>query len=544
MDPLASLSRILLVGTALISVGIVLRLARPDGEWGRKLRSRLVLGVPWGTLLTILLVVAVYLFVQGALGSWYRPVVIPFRSWSYFYPLGVLTSGLAHAGPGHLLGNLFGTVLFGALAEYAWSHFPTERGSSSFGSWRTNPFVRILAVPVVAVLLAVVTGAFALGPVIGFSGVVFAFAGFALVRYPVVTLVLVVAGDLVNLGYSALRSPVFTASGSTRYVTPGWADIAVQGHALGILIGILIAVVLFRRRDELPSPGRIWLGTLGYAAAQGLWALYLFEGGDTYILFRAVGVAAVFALAALVTLAAKSSGRPFLPRLDTDLTRRQAAVTVLIAVLAVVAGIAVPYNLLIVDDAATPDESVEVRDYTVFYGEEVPDQYVAAYDLPIYNASGVTTSGVIVASEERQVWQTVIPAGRLADGDARTIRLGGVGWRDTVTAQRVQWNVVGNASVYTIRLNHGVSSTLAYTSDPSQATPTIDGRNVTVVSTRDGFRLSVTSAGEQLGHTSIPVANETTTVGGLTVENNDGTLVAVSGETRVPVASRASTRGR
>ncbi|RNJ26451.1 rhomboid family intramembrane serine protease [Halosegnis longus] len=541
MDPLARVSRLLLVGTVLLSVGIVLRLARPGGEWGRRLRSRLVLGVPWGTLFTTLLVIAVYLFVQGGLGNWYRPVVIPFRSWSYFYPLGILTSGLAHSGPGHLLGNLFGTVLFGSLAEYAWSHFPTQRGSSSFGSRRTNPFVRILAVPVVAVVLAVVTGLFALGPVIGFSGVVFAFAGFALVRYPVVTLVLVVAGDLVNLGYSALRSPVFTASGSTRYVTPGWSDIAVQGHALGIFIGIVLAIFLFRRREELPSPGRIWLGTLGYAAAQGLWALYLFQGGDTYVLFRAVGVAAVFALAALVTLAAKSSARPLLPQ--TDLTRRQAAVLTLVGVLALVAGIAVPYNLLVVDDAATPDESVEIRDYTVFYGEDVPDQYVGAYDLPIYNASGVTTSGVIVASPDRQVWQTVIPAGRLADGEARTVRVGGVGWRDTVVAQRVQWNVVGNRSVYTVRLNHGVESTLAYTSAPSRATPTMDGRNVTVVSTRDGFRLSVTRRGTELGRTSIPVANETTAVGGLSIENDEGTLVAVSGETRVPVARRASTRG-
>jgi len=541
MDPLASVSRILLVGTVLLSVGILLRLARPEGEWGRTLRSRLVLGVPWGTLLTILLVLAVYLFVQGGLGNWYRPVVIPFRSWSYFYPLGVLTSGLAHSGPGHLLGNLFGTVIFGALAEYAWSHFPTERGSSSFGSWRSNPFVRILAVPLVAVLLAVATGMFALGPVIGFSGVVFAFAGFALVRYPVVTLVLVVAGDLVNLGYSALRSPVFTASGSTRYVTPSWSDIAVQGHALGIFIGIVLAMLLFRRRGELPSPGRIWLGTLGYAAAQGLWALYLFQGGDTYVLFRAVGVAAVFALAALVTLAAKSSTRPLLPQ--TDLTRRQVAVVTLVGVLALVAAIAVPYNLLVVNETATPAESVEIRDYTVFYGEDVPNQYVGAYDLPIYNASGVTTSGVIVASPDRQVWQTVIPAGRLADGDARTVRVGGVGWRDTVVAQRVQWNVVGNRSVYTVRLDHGVESTLAYTSDPSRATPTIDGRNVTVVSTRSGFRLSVTRRGTELGRTSIPVSNETTAVGGLSVENDEGTLVAVSGETRVPIARRASTRG-
>ena len=540
MNPLATVSRLLLVVTVLLSVGVVLRVARPKGSWGRRLRSRLLLGVPWGTLLTILLVLAVYLFVQGGLGHWYRPVVIPFRSWSYFYPLGVLTAGLSHAGPGHLLGNLFGTVVFGTLAEYAWGHFPTERGSSSFGSWRRNPFARLLAVPAVAVLLAVVTGAFALGPVIGFSGVVFAFAGFALVRYPVATLVFVVAGDLVNLGYSALRSPVFTASGSTRYVTPGWSDIAVQGHALGIFVGIGLAIVLFRRRGELPSPGRIWLGTLGYAAAQGLWALYLFEGADTYTLFRAIGVAAVFALAALVTLAAKSSTRSLLPRFDV--TRRQAAMTAFVVVLALVAGIAVPYNLLVVDSSSTPTESVEVHDYTVFYGEDVLDQYVGAYDLPIYDASGVATSGVIIASEERQVFQTVIPAGRLATERRQTVRVGGVGWRETVRVTRSQWSVVGNRSVYTVRLRHGQESSLAYVSEPSRATPTIDGRNVTLDATSDGFALTVTRAGTRLGDAAIPATNATTTVGGLTVENDDGTLVAISGETRVPIASRADSR--
>lgn len=540
MDPLATVSRLLLVGTVLLSVGAVLRVARPEGSWGRRLRSRLLLGVPWGTILTVLLVLAVYLFVQGGLGRWYRPVVIPFRSWSYFYPLGVLTAGLSHAGPGHLLGNLFGTAVFGTLAEYAWGHFPTERGSSSFGSWRRNPFARLLAVPAVAVLLAVVTGAFALGPVIGFSGVVFAFAGFALVRYPVATLVFVVAGDLVNLGYSALRSPVFTASGSTRYVTPGWSDIAVQGHALGIFVGIGLAIVLFRRRGELPSPGRIWLGTLGYAAAQGLWALYLFEGADTYTLFRALGVASVFALAALVTLAAKSSTRSLSSRLDV--TRRQAAMTAFVVVLALVAGIAVPYNLLVVDGSSTPTESVEVRDYTVFYGEDVPDRYVGAYDLPIYDASEVTTSGVIIASEERQVFQTVIPAGRLATERRQTVRVGGVGWRETVRVTRDQWSVVGNRSVYTVRLRHGQESSLAYVSDPSRATPTIDGRNVTLDATGDGFALTVTRAGTRLGDAAIPATNATTTVGGLTVENDDGTLVAISGETRVPIASRADSR--
>jgi len=149
-----------------------------------RLRRRFVLGVPWGTVVTVLGVLAVYLFVQGGYTHWYRPVVIPFRAWSYLAPLGMLTAGFAHAGPGHLLGNLFGTVALAPIVEYAFGHFPRERGASSFGSLQTNPYVRALLVfPATVAIVGVTLTLFTLGPVIGFSGVVFAFAGFALVRY-------------------------------------------------------------------------------------------------------------------------------------------------------------------------------------------------------------------------------------------------------------------------------------------------------------------------------------------------------------------------
>src|SRR6056297_1103233 len=119
------------------------------------LRRRLLLGVPWGTLLTIAGVLAVYLFVQGA--YWHsRPLVTPFRTWSYRYPLGMLTAAFTHASRSHVTGNLLGTLVYGTVVEYAWSHYPTKRGATSFGSWRTNPFVRVLAIPAGAVVVGLV----------------------------------------------------------------------------------------------------------------------------------------------------------------------------------------------------------------------------------------------------------------------------------------------------------------------------------------------------------------------------------------------------
>jgi len=541
MDPVDALSRGVLLAGMLLSVATLVALARPGGRWGVRLRRRLVLGVPWGTLLTVGLVLAVYLFVQAGLDHWYRPTTIPFRAWSYFYPLGILTAGFSHVGPGHLIGNLLGTVVFGSLAEYAWSHFPTGRGATSFATWRENPFVRIVAVPVVAAVVAIASGLFGLGPVIGFSGVVFAYAGFALVRYPVATVVLLAAGDLVRLAYRSLRDPVVPTSGSVGYSTPWWADIAIQGHALGLFIGFGLAVLLFRARKELPTPGRIWLGAAAYAASQGLWAVYLFKGGDSYVLYRAAGLGLIFLLAALVTAAATASHRDLVARID--LSRREAAVGLLFAVLFALALAAVPYSLVTVGDVAPDDGGVEVRDYTVFYAENVEDEYVAAYDFPIYDAGSVTTSGVIVTSEERQVWYTAISRGRLAFAGERAVRVGGLGWRDAVVANRTGWNVVGNRTVYAVRLRHDGTETFAYASNASRAEPTVAGRNVTFSAGEDGFTVAVTRRNETLATAPVPPANVSVRVGGLTLRRNGTRLFAERNGTSVRIATREQYRG-
>ncbi|MFC6724678.1 rhomboid family intramembrane serine protease, partial [Halobium palmae] len=239
------LQQFAVVAAFLLAFLLVRRLDGSSERWGRRLRERFLLGVPWGTLVTVALVLSVYLLLQDGLDHWYAPTVVPFTAWSYFYPLGMVTAPFSHSGPGHLVGNLIGTLTFAVVAEYAFGHFPRRRGSSSFGSWRTNPYVRAFVVfPAVVVGVGLLTSFFGLGPVIGFSGVVYAFAGFALLYFPYATVLAYVAGRVLNLAWSAFVRPTPTVTSQPVFSTPWFADIALQGHLLGFLLGVLLALWL------------------------------------------------------------------------------------------------------------------------------------------------------------------------------------------------------------------------------------------------------------------------------------------------------------
>jgi membrane associated rhomboid family serine protease len=105
----------------LISVAVVRWLERATA-WGAARRARLLLGVPWGTITSGLFVLVIYLVLQGGVDHWNAPLVLPYRAWSYLYPLGVAVAPFAHNSVGHLTGNLLGTVVLGSLAEFAWGH--------------------------------------------------------------------------------------------------------------------------------------------------------------------------------------------------------------------------------------------------------------------------------------------------------------------------------------------------------------------------------------------------------------------------------------
>ncbi|WP_178916920.1 rhomboid family intramembrane serine protease [Natronomonas gomsonensis] len=527
----------------LVSLSTLVALARPGGRWGRLARKRLVLGVPWGTLLVVAVVGAFYLFVQDGLGNPTNPVTIPFRAWGYFYPTGMLTAGFAHSGLGHVTGNLLGTLVFGTLAEYAWSHFPRERGRSSFSSLRTNPFARILAWAGGVFAVTVLTSLFALGPVIGFSGVVFAFVGFALIRYPLSTLVAVLVSGVVSLVFNALRSPTLQQTAAESFSRPWWANVAIQGHALGLFVGVTLAIAVCYRRNVRPNPTHLWLAALVFAVDRGLWAVYIIEGSETFRLFRALGTSLVFLLAALLASGAAASTRDLIASID--LSRREAAYGLVLASLFALALVAVPLNLFAVDDASAgidDAEPTEVGDYTVFYAEDVENQFIPAVPLPGGNSTNrINASGVIVVSEERNIWWEEVSKSRLASRGTATVRLGGLTWNEDVRANRTTWRLAGGNQTYNVRLGPAAADERAvvYRADRATADARIDGRNVSIQPVESRFDVVVSRNNDTLGRAAVPANGTDTTVGGLTVERDERDLFVERGETRVRIAQRS-----
>jgi len=546
MDPLPVdvLQRAAVVAALLLSLAVVLYLDR-SSRLGARLRGRFVLGVPWGTVVSAGCVLAVYLFLQGGYQYWYSPVTIPFRAWSYFYPLGIASAAFSHGGPGHLIGNLVGTLTLAPLAEYAWGHFPRERGSHSFGSLRTNPYVRAVVIfPAAVLVVGLLTSIFALGPIIGFSGVVFAFAGVALVNYPLGTVIAIATGGALRLVYNALLTPVITASGRPAYITPWWADIAIQGHALGLLIGVLVGLVIVRARraESRPSAGRLWLGTVLFSVEQSLWAVYWYRGGETYVLYRAVGIVLVVALSLLVVYAVVARDEQLFSWEfggDSGVVRNwQVAAGVLLLATAALAGPAVPANLFTATSDDLPGDELTVRDYEITYAENVENGLVAAVDVEAFGeTTAVNTSGVIVRSEERGIWTTAVPKGRLAFDGQVPVRVGGVGWRETVYAQRDGWQVLGNETAYRVALGDSESGRIVYTSDPVTAAPTLADRNVTVVPTQRQYLVRVERGNDSLS-AGMPTKNESVTLDGLTFTRNNSSVFVSYDGTRLKLLTK------
>ncbi|WP_273836339.1 rhomboid family intramembrane serine protease [Halococcus sp. PRR34] len=571
MAPWQTLARIAVLLAAAISLGAVYRLDG-RGKWGPALRARFLAGVPWGTLLTVAGLLWVYLFVQNGLANWYWPVVVPFRAWSYLYPLGMGVASFAHVGPSHLVGNLVGVCTFGVIVEYAWGHYPTERGTATFSSLRTNPYARALAIPAGAIVVGLLVSVFSIGPVIGFSGVVFAFAGVALVRYPVTTVIALSAGGVVQLVYRALRNPVVQANAEPSFGTPWWAGIAIQAHAIGLLIGVLIGVALCRHRDVRPTASRLWLGTILFAVGQSLWAVYWFRGNGEYVLFRAIGAVLVFGLALVVAASVAAPDRLALPRPDMPrleiiervgdfggsgtIRRRAASAGVIVLALAVLAAPAVPVNLTTVDTPAEEvfasgtgagpqpglDADVAVRDYTVTYAENVTNRKVSVFDISAFGeTTQVRASGVIVESEERHVWTTAIQSSELAFDGWSAVKLGGLGWSETVAAKRNGWRIVGGGHAYKVFLDGpGEGRQLAYRSAPATAEPVIAGKNVSLAPQKTGFDLVVSRNNETLGSVPLPKKGTSAAVANVTFDRNGKHLYAVAGQTRVRIASHES----
>ncbi|WP_222919059.1 rhomboid family intramembrane serine protease [Natrinema sp. SYSU A 869] len=606
MLSLTALLTVLVAAVLVGSIAVVRRVHRPTRRWRDVLQSRFVYGVPWGSLIVIAFVVCVYLFVQDGITNVDDPVTIPYRTWSYFYPLGMATAAFSHAGPSHLIGNLAGTVVVAPLAEFIWGHYPAESDPTRANAWHTDPRVRAFAVfPLVVIGIGLVTSLFALGPVIGFSGVVFAFAGFTITHYPIVTIVgtLGVQSVVLRLFY-ALRHPisVYTAQPSPPSA-PSWAGIAIQGHALGLFLGFVLGIALLERRGERPNPLRLWLAVLLFGFSKRLWAIYWFGGENTYVLYQGLGVAVVSVLALVVTLSMTASERPLVPRrleglftqsarptprsdgsgrpsidrvleladasyrdgavtarIDRvreiaagtrtrardsssllDLSRKQTAFLAVICILAVLAGIAIPTNFLVVDETtASSDSAVQIEDYTIEYVEDVQNGLVSGIGIDALESDeGLESSGVIVSSDEREIWIEAVSAQRLAFTGEETVSVGGPGWRETAHVERIGWEPVGNDTVYQVWLGEdGETNELAYESNESRAEARIAGRNVTIGSDDGTFVLEVASTeNDAVATTPIPDVNETTMAGGVTFDHENESIYAAVDGTRVAVAS-------
>lgn len=549
-----------IAATFLLGFGVVYSLDRPNGEWSRHLRSRLVLGVPWGTLIAVGFVACVYLFVQGGIQSLHDPVVLPFRAWSYFYPEGILWAGFSHANFAHVTGNLLATLVAGSLAEYAWGHFPRGRGRETFSSAWTNPYVRAFLIgPTAIVLAGLVTTVFSVGPVIGFSGVVFALWGFSLIHYPLGTVIALAGARVVRLVWEALQTPVLEASASSSFSTPWWAGIAIQGHTIGLFIGVLTALILLRHRNQTPGALRMFVGVVLFAVSRSLWAVYWFRGGETYVLFRAVGVGLVVVLAALIAAAVAAPGRPLfettlfrsvkLPRLSSGpggstISPQAAAFVLLLVGAAAIAGPAVPVNLQTTAENQLPGDPIEVEGYEVTYVENIQSGMVSVIEVDAFGEStAVNTSGVIVRDVDRHLWATAVSQNQLAFRGETTVELGGTGWRETVGVRRYGWTVAGGNVSYRVVFSHNDQPHSAFVADPVTAEPTVDGRTVTIAAVSDGFELRVGHDGT-LASAPVLAQNESIRLNGVTLSRQGTKLFASRGDTRVRVATVESYQGQ
>ena len=519
------------LGVVLVLTGFVLRRFGGETRLGSELRERFVFGIPWGTVVAIAAVYALYYLVQGG-GQDGGPIVTGFRSWSLWYPQGTLLSSFAHGSRSHLIGNLFGTVAFAPIAEYAWRHYPD--GDEPAEGWRGDPHARI-GVFVVAVFLVGVLGSVVVpGAVIGFSGVVFALAGFALVTFPIATALAMLGVRVVRLVFSAVTDPVVIAQSREQFVRPSWADIAVQGHLYGLLVGVLLAAALCHYREETPNAYHVLFAALVFSITRSLQSIYWYLGGERFVLFQALGTAGVFLLAVVITLAALRSDRMLVPALD--LRTGTAAIGILLAIVCALALIGVPYNLVPVEGGEELDNGVEVRDYTVTYAEGVEDQYISALDLPIYQGPSVNVSGVIVSSDRRNAWELSVSKQQLQSRGSTRLALGDATWRETVVIQRTTWLVAGSNSTYKVFARYDGEWRTLFAAEPARADPIIGGRNVTIQPASEFYDVVVTANGEELGRAQIPPDGERVTAGGIEFARDGRGLVALYEDTRVRIA--------
>jgi hypothetical protein len=146
----------------------------------------------------------------------------------------------------------------------------------------------------------------------------------------------------------------------------------------------------------------------------------------------------------------------------------------------------------------------------------------------------LNASGVIVRNERRQIWIAAVSKGQLAHSGRSRVVLGGLGWRDTVTATREGWRATGGGVAYRVRLVGGGENRTAFASEPATADLTIAGNNVSVAPGNGTFVLAVGTE-NRTTRAPVPAVNSSVTVRNITFVRTQGEVVARYDGTRVTV---------
>lgn len=517
-----TVGRLVVLVMLLVTGGVLARAVSLRAHYDQ-LDERLFLGVPWGTLLAASAILAVYLFVQNGLSSWQEPVTIPYVARSYFDPFGMVVGPFAHQDPGHLIGNLTALLVVGPIAEYIYGH---HEGSRFGPVGRVSLFVGALF----AVGLA--TSLFSWTNLIGFSGVTFALAGFVLVRYPILSVLAVVFRELVSEIVRAIEDPILTPS--EVGATAQWFDIAIQGHAFGFLLGVLCGIALLRRRNEQPASfERLWLGALLVISSKSLWAWWV-PGIDGAVVYPGLGIGLVLASSLLIARAVHTGEE----RLLGWWTWSEVATATLVAVLLFAAVLAVPAHLTTVDGGER-NESVQVDEYTVSYEEEPAVRTTQAGEVPnVFASESSDEGGVVVVNDEREFWTIAATEDELEATGEATVRVGGVGWAETIDVERNGWET-GGETVYTIH----VTATdrppeQVYTSDSAKADAVVDGREIIIESGEHPFVLVVEGENGGSERVSVPEEGRSVSASGVEIHHEDDRLIASDGENQTVIATQ------
>ncbi|XGI82983.1 rhomboid family intramembrane serine protease [Halorutilales archaeon Cl-col2-1] len=545
-DIVSNLAVIVALSAALVAVYLLERDSLSDIY--ERSRRRLVLGLPLGTAAVVAVNLGFYAFAQRGLWHSSNPLVIPYYSWSYSYPVGILASPISHANVGHITSNLVATAVFAPVAEYVVGHRNTDSDP------RHRSVVRVVGFAVSLYVIGVFTSAFSAGPTVGFSGAVFALIGFITVFYPLGAVVLVAVTSVLDSVVSILQYPVITQTPTEEFVTPWWAQIAVDSHILGFFVGILVGALLLDSRlaDRVRTDTRatkVGAAVVVVGVFEGIYALWI-ANGSSYVLYQSLGLS--FTLLAGLGTALAVRSRP--PTVSNVVSERisfgsYGYVGLLLPVL-VICFIAVPVNVssvVGVDGAASVSDDagdkanatygqVEYEGYEISYVDSARLRRVAPVSVPGINVSW-DASGVVVRDPDRGIWLRQASPSELKSESTLSFYAGDLRSETRVIVERVGVSTPSGESAYSVVVSREKkdSDTVLFESPPAPTGVRVNGTNISVGVSRRNYTAVLESS--SISRTVSVSPNSTPRALGVELRVENSTVVAsdVSGETRAVV---------